>query len=103
MPYLGQPYAYARWDVKEGKEAAFVAAWAEFAHWTKINIPGAVQGLLLQDTGRPNIFISIGPWKDMESVSAWRSRDEFKRFFSMVRELCDDIDPRTLKLIVTSD
>jgi len=103
MPYLGQPYSYARWDVKEGKEEDFVAAWDEFAHWTKLNIPGAEQGILMQDLGRPNVFISIGPWKDMDSVSAWRSKEEFKRFFATVRELCDDITTGTMSLTATSD
>ena len=95
----GQPFAFAIWTVKVGKEEAFVSAWKDFARWSKANLPGSQGAYLLRDVGKPNRFISMEPWKDVDSLLAWRSRAEFKDFLRRMGEICEDISPTTLSLI----
>ncbi len=100
MPELGQPFGYAVWNVKSGREGEFVSAWEAFARWTKANQPGAEGGAyLLRDVEKPGRFITIGPWKDVGSLLDWRSKPEFKDFFRRMREICDEVSPVTLSLV----
>lgn len=93
----GQVYTMGLWSVKPGNEAALIAAWEKFAKWSAENQPGAMEAVLLQDLEQPRRFVSIGPWEDAEKVRAWRQRPEFQAFFSRAKELCEEIQPRTLK------
>jgi heme-degrading monooxygenase HmoA len=100
LPKTGQPFTFAIWIVKSGKEQAFISAWEGFARWTKANLPGTEEAYLLRDVDKPGRFITIGPWKDVESILAWRSRSEFKEFFRSMREIVDEVNPQTLSLMV---
>jgi heme-degrading monooxygenase HmoA len=90
-------YALALWKVKPGSEAAFIAAWQEFAVWTARSIAGAGAGHLVQDINEPARMISFGPWPSLDRIDEWRQRPEFKAFFGRARELCEAIEPHTLK------
>ncbi len=95
----GQLYSLGVWHVKQGRERNFIGAWSDFAGWTARNQPGAIEGSLLQDLEDPRRFVSFGPWEDIESIRAWRERPEFKGFFAKAKELCERIEPQTLRLV----
>ena len=99
MPEVGQLFTSGQWLVKPGKEGQFISAWDTFAHWTGQNQPGVGSGHLLQDTANSRSFLSFGPWDSEEAVQHWRQKPEFQTFLSRARELCDDIQPRTLTLV----
>lgn len=87
------------WKVREGHEDDFVALWAEFATWTARNVPGSKNVRLLQDDADPQLFISIGPWDGIDQISNWRQRAEFGTFLDSARELCERIEPHTMRQI----
>lgn len=88
------------WRVKPGMEPDFVSAWEGFATWVRENLPGASSARLLQDLDQPGLFLSIGPWESLEAVKNWRSTPEFADFFARAKELCESIEPHTLKSVV---
>src|SRR3990170_6304947 len=99
MPEVGQLFTSGQWLVKPGKEGQFISAWDTFAHWTGQNQPGVGSRHLLQDTANSRSFLSFGPWDTEEAVQHWRQKPEFQTFLSTARELCDDIQTRTLTLV----
>ena len=99
MPEIGQLFTSGQWLVKPGKEAQFISAWDTFAQWTGQNQPGVGSGHLLQDTANSRSFLSFGPWASEDAIQRWRQKPEFQTFLSSARELCDDIQPRTLTLV----
>lgn len=97
MNISGRVYTFGLWTAKPGKESAFAAAWETFARWSADHVDGAIDADLLQDALKPQLFISIGPWRDAASVQAWRDMPEFKAFVARAKELCDDFQPHMLK------
>jgi heme-degrading monooxygenase HmoA len=102
MDEIGQLFTAATWTVKPGREGDFIRAWDEFAKWTSHNLESAGQGQLVQDLDDPTRFLSFGPWESAEHIAAWRARPEFTSFMAKARELCDEIQPRTLKVVARS-
>jgi quinol monooxygenase YgiN len=96
---MGQLFSSGQWLVKPGKEAEFISAWDTFAQWTVRNQPGAGSGHLVQDTANSRSFLSFGPWDSQDAIQQWRQKPEFQAFLGRARELCDDIQPRTLTLV----
>lgn len=98
---MGQLYTHGRWVVKEGQEAAFQAAWQEFAEWTNANISGAVNGeaRLLQDLDDPRIFFSFGPWESLEAIQAWRASDGFQERIGRMRDLLASFEAHTMRTV----
>ena len=92
MDKVGQPYSAGDWTVKAGQEAEFVERWSAFTKWSADNVPGAESFLLIQAQDNPRHFVSVGGWRDMESLQAWRQLPEFQQLFSRCRELCDEMD-----------
>lgn len=99
MPKIGQPFTLGEWTVKAGKESEFIEAWNSFAKWTSESQIGAGTGHLLQDSEDSRSFLSFGPWENGEAIDEWRQETEFQAFLQKARELCDDIQPRTLNLV----
>jgi heme-degrading monooxygenase HmoA len=95
----GTPYSLADWTVRPGNEEAFIETWSEFARWTAEHQPGAGDGTLLRDRDDPRRFVSFGPWRDPESMAAWRKTPEFQAFFARFHKLCTAIEPRSLVLV----
>lgn len=95
-------YTLGIWTVKPGNEKEFIKEWTEFANWTDKNISGPGKAYLLQDEKNFLRFISFGPWDNEKSIQEWRESNEFKRFVAKVKELCDDFQPNTLKVVSTS-
>ena len=44
-------------------------------------------------------FPFLGPWDNTEAIDRWRQEAEFQAFLGKARELCEDIQPRTLNLV----
>jgi heme-degrading monooxygenase HmoA len=100
---LEETYTLGIWTVKPGKEEEFIRIWTSFANWTSENISGAGKGRLLLDEKNSLRFISFGPWNSEDSIQKWRDSGEFKSFVTKAKDLCDDFQPNTLKLVSTSD
>lgn len=99
MPAVDQLFTSGMWLVKQGKEAEFLSAWRNFAEWTGQNQAGVGTGHLLQDRANPRSFLSFGQWDSEEAIQTWRQTPQFQAFFAKARELCEDIQPRTLTLV----
>jgi heme-degrading monooxygenase HmoA len=99
MPKITQLFTAGEWLVKPGKESEFIEAWTSFAKWTGESQAGAGTGHLLQDSNNLRSFLSYGPWENDEAIDLWREEAEFEAFLMKARNLCDDIKPRTLKLV----
>ena len=97
-----QPYTLGIWTVKPGNEAAFIAEWGSFAQWSSKNQRGADTAYLLQDSDRPQQFISFGGWESPENIKEWRGRPEFQAFVSKARPLCEEFQPHSMKLVAVA-
>jgi heme-degrading monooxygenase HmoA len=95
---VAEVYTSGDWLVKEGREEEFVAAWGDLADWTAASVPGAGWARLLQDRDEPQRFLSLGPWESLEAIAAWRSSEGFAQRIGRIRELVDDLRPRTLEV-----
>ena len=94
-------YTLARWYVKEGREAEFVAAWSgDLADYFR-SLPGARWGTLLQSTVDPRQFYSFGPWESLEAVSNMRSDPRTRAVFAVLSQLCDEMDPGVFRHVAT--
>jgi hypothetical protein len=67
-------YAFDRWTVKPGNEAAFVVAWTALIDWTLYAVPGLVgrQGRLLQDIARSSDVVCPLAWESAAALKARR-------------------------------
>lgn len=99
MPTIGQLFTSGTWLIKEGKESEFISAWSRFAEWTSRSGLAAGSGHLLQDEANPRSFLSFASWESQQEIRQWRDTSEFKAFVASARELCEDIQPRTLSLV----
>jgi heme-degrading monooxygenase HmoA len=91
------------WVVQPGHEDEFIAAWTEFAHWTKATTAGAGWVYLLRDEERPNRFVSFGPWRDGQSVQAWRDSAGFGERIGRIRSLLESFEASRLTPVVHQD
>src|SRR5919202_1488238 len=108
MEYGGEPvmneseelYSLGIWTAKPGNEDALIRAWQQFAQWTLVHQPGAGEGArMVKDVEKPSRFITFGTWEDAQSLQAWRQTSEFIEFFRKARELCEEIQPNTLRTV----
>ena len=97
------PYTQGVWMVKPGRADEFVAAWSDFAQWTKDNVPGALWVKLLRDVDNENRFVTIGPWASTDAIDRWRSLDGWRERVARVRQLLDGFEPATLEAVVELD
>ena len=93
---MGHPYTHGIWTVTPGHEDDFIAAWSEFAEWTKDEIAGSSWAALLRDRELPNRFISIGPWESLDAIEAWRAEPGWSARVQALREHLDSFEPSTL-------
>jgi heme-degrading monooxygenase HmoA len=92
---MAEVWTHGTWTTKPGRADEFVAAWNDLAQWTAAGYPGA-QGTLLRDREHENVFVSVGPWPDLETVQAWRASDGFRERVGRIQELLESFEPRTL-------
>jgi heme-degrading monooxygenase HmoA len=96
---VAELYTSGEWLVKEGREEEFVGAWRDLADWTAEAIPGARWARLLRDREEPRRFLSFGPWESLEAIASWRASEGFAERIGRIRELVDDLRPRTLEVV----
>lgn len=95
---VAELYTSGDWLVKEGREEEFVAAWGDLAAWTAGTFPAAGWARLLRDRDEPRRFLSFGPWRSLEAIASWRDSEGFADRIGRIRELVDDLHPRTLEV-----
>jgi heme-degrading monooxygenase HmoA len=96
------PWSSGRWTVKEGQEAAFIEAWADLARWSAGEFPGA-HAWLLRDRATPRSFLSVGPWPDDATITAWRAADGFASRIGVIKDLVEGFEAFTLDEVAASD
>ena len=82
-----------------GRENEFVAGWRKL-------VPlgeglGAGDPKLLRDRERPNVFISFGPWPDLDTIE--RFRGELRPRIGAMSELLETAEFATLDEIYPDD
>ena len=95
---MTQPYIYAVWIVKPGREDDFVDGWRELSEWTSANAPGAGVDQLFQDEGQPSRFVSMRPWADRNAIAVWRSQLGYQERVGRLRELLETFTPADFRL-----
>jgi heme-degrading monooxygenase HmoA len=100
---MAEQYTHGVWTVKPGREDEFVAAWREFAEWSKREVPGALWVRLLRDSATPNRFVSVGPWASPEAVARWRAEPGWKERIGRIREMLDGFEASSLEAVVALD
>jgi len=96
---LGTLYRLGEWTVKPGKNPEFIETWQAGADWIAQNLPDDGEGILLQDTDKPNKFISLAFSSNPEKAQEVMSRPEFQELMSKTRMLCDDVQPHGMKVV----
>ena len=93
-------YTVGVWTVKPGREEEFIEAWRAFAEQTteRFSVGSAA---LLRDRDEPSRFISAGPWPSLDVIEAWRESEFFRDSIGRLRELVDDVQPRTMDPVAT--
>ena len=97
---MATPYTHGIWQVKPGYADEFVAAWTEFADWSREHAAGAGWGKLLRDVEDPNRFFTFGPWESLDAISAWRALDGWQERVGRMRAMLESFQPATLEVIV---
>ncbi len=95
---MEEVWTHGTWTVRPGSEDEFVEAWRSMAEWTAAEFASAT-GTLLRDRERSNVFISFGPWPDLQTVGRWRSSEGFQERVAKIQGLLDAFEPRTLDLV----
>ncbi|MDP9387824.1 MAG: antibiotic biosynthesis monooxygenase, partial [Actinomycetota bacterium] len=97
----GPAYTLARWYVKEGREAEFVAAWSGDLADYFLTLPGCGWGMLLQSIDDPREFYSFGPWASFDDIRNMRADPRTQEVFDVLRELCEEMRPGVFRHVVT--
>lgn len=97
----GMFYTSARWNVKPGNEKEFVRTWKEFIEWSRKGQHAMIDAYLLQEADDPLRFMSFGSWESLEGIADWRKQDKFKEFLARLKDLCEEIQIRTLRAVVS--
>jgi heme-degrading monooxygenase HmoA len=91
-------YTCGTWTVVAGREDDFAAAWQDLAEWTLAEIPGARWAQLVQDTEKPSVFLSFGPWESADAIAAWRESAGFQERVGRIRQMLEGFEPATYRL-----
>ncbi len=93
---MASVWTQGTWTVKPGREEEFVRAWGAMRDSVLAGFGAIEPPTLLRDHERPNVFVSFGPWSDVDHISRFRGSEEFVQAFAALGELLDDF--RTLTL-----
>jgi len=99
---MSEVWTHGTWTVIPGRESDFVRLWGQLGEWTVGAFPGA-RGTLLRDVGRPNVFISFGPWPNRDTASRWRASAEFQTHIAAIRETLELFEPLLLELVAVKE
>jgi quinol monooxygenase YgiN len=89
-------WTHGTWTVKAGREEQFVDEWRAMVRDVSAEISAARPPTLLRDHDRPNVFVSFGPWDDLDTVARFRSSAAFHRHMNAMGELLESFDAKTL-------
>ena len=84
------------WTVKPGNEVEFVVAWTAMRDAVLEEFGDVETPILLRDHERPNVFVSFGPWPDLEHVGRFRSSEQFRQAVAAMGPLLERFDAMTL-------
>jgi heme-degrading monooxygenase HmoA len=93
----GVVFAFGYWTVKPGREERFLEKWQNFAQWTLNHFRGARWVYIVRDQEKSNEFISFGPWNSPDNLAAWRQSPKCINAFAELKELCDLVQPVTMR------
>lgn len=99
MKDIGQLFRMGVWTVKQGKVPEFIEAWQSSAGWLVRNLAVSGEGILLQDPDDPVKFVSFGSASNLEEIEELMSGDEFQELWTKVLGLCEDVQPRMMKVV----
>jgi hypothetical protein len=95
---MGAIWTHGVWTVKRGREEEFVHGWFELA-----NVGAGLGGgepTLLRDRERSNVFLSFGPWPDLEAIE--RFREAIRPRIAVLNELLESLELFTLDEVQAS-
>ena len=95
---MAGPYTHTSWVVKEGRESEFIERWKEWADWSRRQ-GLATHAMLLRDVDDPSRFVSFAPWVSMQAVRNWRALEGYHERVAKLREVVDQLEPRTLEVV----
>jgi len=95
---MAETYTSGLWQVKDGEEDAFVAAWTEFVEWGRSK-PGSSTFRLVRDHDDPSRYMSFAPWESFEAQQAWKDDPEFRERIGQVRAHVNDFQPLVYELV----
>ncbi len=97
---MGRPYTSGAWTAKAGREDEFVTRWRALAQWASEEFPDAGRPILLRDMNDTRRFTSLGSWRDVDQIAAFRAHPEFSRHVARLSEVLDGFVPSTLEAVV---
>ncbi|MFU8861861.1 MAG: antibiotic biosynthesis monooxygenase family protein [Cyclonatronaceae bacterium] len=95
-------YTLGAWQVKEGKEQAFIGAWKELGELFGALPDPPGKGILIHSTSNPALFYSFGPWNSMEAVEAMRNNPEAQQRIRKLIDLCTEATPGSYRVVAES-
>jgi heme-degrading monooxygenase HmoA len=94
-------YTTGAWKPSEGKEEAFLDAWAAFAGWAS-TMSGAGRLQLTRDL-RDERYVSFGVWESIEAVRAWKTSPEFRERLARVMQHVTEFEPTELAVVAVAE
>jgi hypothetical protein len=95
---MSSVWTHGIWTVRPGREAEFVDAWRRLLPLG--TALGAGEPKLLRDRERTNVFVSFGPWPDVETIE--RFRGELRPRIGDMNDLLEDFQASTLDEVYPS-
>jgi len=89
-------WTHGTWTVKPGHEQEFVLAWTSMRDAVTEAFGHVERPTLLRDREHPNVFLSFGPWPDVDHVRQFRGSQQFTQAVAAMGPLLDDFQTRTL-------
>jgi heme-degrading monooxygenase HmoA len=97
---MAETYTNGVWEVKEGEEEQFVAAWRDFVSWAT-GWAGHGTFRLVRDVDAPSHYMSFCPWESFEAQAAWKADPEFRERIGRVRAHTTEFTPSVFELVTT--
>ena len=69
---MADVWTHGTFTVKAGREDEFVAAWRRLARFAVDDFDLPEPPRFLRDVDRPNVFVAVGPWRDVETLVRFR-------------------------------
>jgi heme-degrading monooxygenase HmoA len=95
---MAEVYSSGSWKAKDGEEAEFEAAWAEFARWMS-TMPGSGTARLTKDLSEAGRYMSFAPWESVEQMHAWKSDPAFRENMGKVQAHVAEFAPSEMELV----